>query len=108
MLLLAWDSPDWWGIPLSEAWRAIFIPKNENVDKINEVIIDKFPGIGHTYFSADSVAEDNLENAYPTEFLNSITLSAMLPHAMTLKVGAAIILLRNLRTGPGNGLRNGT
>ena len=49
-----------------------------------------------------------MENAYPTEFLNSITLSGMPAHAMTLKVGAPIILLRNLRAGPGNGLRNGT
>ena len=58
------------GIPLSEEWRAILTPKNENVDKINEVIMDKFPGIGRTYLSADSVAEDDLQNAYPTEFLN--------------------------------------
>ena len=32
----------------------------------------------------------------------------MPPHSMTLKVGAPVILLRNLRAGPGNGLRNGT
>ena len=71
-------------------------------------VMDKFPGIEHTYLSADSVAEDDLQNAYPTEFLNSITLSGMPPHTMTLKVGAPIILLRNLRAGPGNRLQNGT
>ena len=87
---------------------AILTPKNENVDKINEMIMDKFPGIGNTYLSADTVAEDDLCNAYPTEFLNSITLSGMPPHSMTLKVGAPVILLRNLRAGPGNGLQNGT
>ena len=32
----------------------------------------------------------------------------MPPHSMTLKVGVPIILLRNLRGGPGGGLRNGT
>ena len=64
----------------------------------------RFPGIGNTHLSAVSVAEDDLQNAYPTEFLNSISLSGMPPHAMTLKVGAPIILLRNLRAGPGNGL----
>ena len=88
--------------------RAILTPKNENVDKINEKIMDRFPSIGHTYLSADSVAEEDLVNAYPTEFLNSITLSGMPPHSMTLKVGAPVILLRNLRAGPGYGLHNGT
>ena len=32
----------------------------------------------------------------------------MTPHAMTLKVGAPVMLLWNLRVGPGNGLWNGT
>ena len=68
----------------------------------------KFPGQGKTYHSADSIAEEDLHNAYPTDFLNSITLSGMPPHSMTLKVGALVILLRNLKGGPGGGLRNGT
>ena len=88
--------------------RAILTPKNENVDIINEKIMAQFPGEGHTYLSADTVAEEDLHNAYPTDFLNSITLSGMPPHAMTLKIGAPVILLRNLRAGPGNGMRNGT
>ena len=32
----------------------------------------------------------------------------MPPHSMTLKVGTPVMLLRNLRGGPGYGLRNGT
>ena len=87
--------------------RAILTPKNDGVDKINELIMIKFPGKGRTYLSADSVAEEDLHNAYPTDFLNSITLSGMPPHSMTLKVGPPVILLRNLRGGPGGGLRNG-
>ena len=73
--------------------RAILTPRNENVDKINEIIITKFPGQAKTYLSAESVAEGDLYDAYPTDFLNSITLSGMPPHAMTLKVGAPVILL---------------
>ena len=88
--------------------RAILTPKNENVDKLNEMIMDKFPGIGHTYLSRDTITEEDLHNAYPSEFLNSITLSGMPHHSMTLKVGAPVILLRNLRAGPGSGLQNGT
>ena len=88
--------------------RAILTLKNENVDQMNEIIMNKFPGQGKTYLSADTVAEDDLQNAYPTDFLNSATLSGMPPHSMLLKVGAPVILLRNLRGGPGYGLRNGT
>ena len=88
--------------------RAILTPLNDNVDKINEVIMEKFPGEGKTYLSADSVADEDMASTYPTDFLNSVTLSGMPPHAMTLKVGAPVMLLRNLRAGPGYGLRNGT
>ena len=56
----------------------------------------KFPGQGKTYLSADSAAEEDLHDAYPIDFLNSITLSGMPPHSMTLKVRAPVILLRNL------------
>ena len=88
--------------------HAILTPKNENVDNINEIVIKKFPGEGKTYLSADSIAEGDLNNTYPTDFLNSVTPSGMPPHSMTLKAGAPVILLQNLRAGPGNGLRNGT
>ena len=54
------------------------------------------------------IAEEGLSQTYPTEFLNSLTLSGLPPHEMELKVGCPVILLRNLRAGPGNGLRNGT
>ena len=87
--------------------HVILTPINDNVDKLNENIMEKFSGDGKTYLSTDSVAED-LHNTYPTDFLNSISLSGMPPHSVRLKVGAPVILLRNLRAGPGNGLRNGT
>ena len=79
--------------------HAILTPINDNVDterKINDIIMDKYPGEGRTYLSADTVAEEDMQHAYPTEFLNSITLSGMPPHSMALKVSAPVILLRNL------------
>ena len=36
------------------------LPLNDNVDKINEVIMAKFPGEGKTYLSADSVADEDM------------------------------------------------
>ena len=68
----------------------------------------KFPGEDKTYLSADSVTDEDVANTYPTDFLNSVTLSGMPPHAMTLKFGAPVMLLHNLRAGPGYGLHNGT
>ena len=58
--------------------------------------------------SAESVADEDMANTYPTDFLNSVILSGMPPHAMTLKVGAPVMLLQNLRAGPRYGLCNGT
>ena len=55
-----------------------------------------------------AMEQEDMANAYPTDFLNSVTLSGMPPHAMTLKVGAPVMLLQNLRAGLGYGLRNGT
>ena len=43
---------------------------------------------------------------YPTEFLNTINLQGIPPHYLELKVGAVIILLRNLN--PSEGHVNGT
>ena len=88
--------------------QVLLTPLNDNVDKLNEVIMAKFPGEGKTYLSADTVADEDMANTYPTDFLNSVTLSGMPPHAMTLKVGVPVMLLCNLRAGPGYGLHNGT
>ena len=63
--------------------------------------MDKFPGVDATYRSADTVAEDDLKHAYPTEFFNSIMLSGMPPHSMSWKVGSPVMFLRNLRAAPG-------
>ena len=90
------------------AHRAILTPKNEHVDKINAHVISLFPGKCHTYKSADTIAEEDLSQTYPTEFLNSLTLSGLPPHEMELKIGSPVMLFRNLRAAPGNGLCNGT
>ena len=90
------------------AHRAILTPKNENVDKINAHVMSLFPGKSVVYKSADTIAEEEIAQTYPAEFLNSLTVSGLPPHEMVLKIGSPVMLLRDLRAGPGNGLRNGT
>ncbi|KMS98139.1 hypothetical protein BVRB_4g095260 [Beta vulgaris subsp. vulgaris] len=85
--------------------RAIITPLNEDADKINDKVVEKFLGEGKTYYSIDSVPEDR-RNLYQQEFLNSISASGLPPHALTLKPGLPLMLLRNID--PKNGLCNGT
>ena len=87
---------------------AILTPKNDNVDKINEMIIESFPGVGKTYLSADAVDGDSVHHVYSTDFINLLTPSDMPPHAVTPKVGAPVMLLRKLYARPSNDLWNGT
>ena len=87
---------------------AILTPKkNKNVDRINAEVVHMFPGGSQIYKSADTVAEDDLVQTYPTEFLNSLTLSRLPPHEMELKEGSPVMLLHTLHVGSGNGLCNG-
>ncbi|KAK9070526.1 hypothetical protein SSX86_010928 [Deinandra increscens subsp. villosa] len=85
--------------------RAILSTKNESVDEINDQMIDKFVGEEKVYYSFDE-AEDDFNNLYPIEFLNTLNVSGMPPHKLRLKVGCPIILLRNID--PSHGLCNGT
>jgi len=69
-----------------------------------------FVGEERIYLSADSIDptdSDSLANPVITpDFLNSIQLTGMPHHALRLKVGAPVMLLRNLD--PKGGLCNGT
>ena len=88
--------------------RAILTLRNDDVDDINEKIINIFPGDAQEFLSADSVEDEDFvhQNLYPIEFLNTLTPSGTPPHKLILKIGAPIILLRNIN--PTEGLCNGT
>ncbi|XP_017461157.1 PREDICTED: uncharacterized protein LOC108354487 [Rhagoletis zephyria] len=81
---------DW----LSE--RAILAARNIDVDAMNLEVLAQIPGEAKLFKSIDTVLNDVEVINYPTEFLNSLDLPGMPPHVLTLKVGAPIILLRNL------------
>ncbi|CAF1613761.1 unnamed protein product [Adineta ricciae] len=78
--------------------RTILCPKNEHSLLVNEEVLQRLSGMEKLYTSIDEVGCEDGEDAtnYPTEFLNSLTPSGMPPHKLKLKIGAIVMLLRNL------------
>ncbi|XP_050896186.1 uncharacterized protein LOC127102912 [Lathyrus oleraceus] len=96
--LHGWDAP-------YMVQRAILTPTNDDVQKLNDMIIDQFPGEEHNLLSFDEVEGDN-HDLYQQEFLNSIAQGSLPPHILKIKKDAPLMLLRNLD--PRYGLCNGT
>jgi hypothetical protein len=96
--------------PLADSYfldRTILSSKNTDVDEINSSILDLFPGEKIIFTSADSVVDNLPEYNYlPIEFLHTLTPSGFPLHKLELKIGAPLMLLRNLD--PTHGLYNGT
>ena len=77
--------------------KVILCPKNVDVDKLNDEMMKSLPGEEDRYLSADSVDLGDDTGLYvSTEFLNTIDLSGLPPHILSVKVGAVMMLLRNL------------
>jgi ATP-dependent DNA helicase PIF1 len=95
--------------------RAILTSCNEEVDAINAKVMRDFRVPDgplpdgevkeRVYCSADTVEEQEMSNAYTTEYLNTLLPSGIPPHELRLKVGCPIMLLRNLPGGLANGSR---
>ncbi|KAM6547757.1 hypothetical protein CsatB_019433 [Cannabis sativa] len=85
--------------------RAILTPKNSFVDEINLMLIARFPGEAHHYYSRDE-AIDSTEQSVMEDFLNTLTPNGLPPHELQLKRNCPIMLLRNIN--PSDGLCNGT
>lgn len=79
--------------------RAIFTPKNKDVDAINNHTVLSFPGGEKVYLSADKVAQDEHADNYPMELLNSLNPPGFAPHQLRLKLGIPVILLGNINPG---------
>ena len=88
--------------------RILLTPKNEFVSYINDQVNDRLPGQSTEYFSIDSVQDEDerQRSLFPHEFLNTLSLTGMPPHKLTLKIGSPIMLLRNIQGD--RGLCNGT
>ncbi|KAF8105336.1 hypothetical protein N665_0158s0020 [Sinapis alba] len=88
--------------------RAILSPRNQDVDSINKYMLSQLSE--KIYLSSAGI--DILDKGpkdpmvYSQEFLNSIKISGLPNHYLKLKVGAIIMLLKNID--PQGGLCNGT
>ncbi|XP_071579388.1 uncharacterized protein [Temnothorax nylanderi] len=83
-------SMDW----LSE--RAILTPRNDKAGVINDILLKSFEEGEINYRSVDSVVDTDDAVNYPVEFLNTMNPPGLPAHKLFLKVGAPVMLLRNL------------
>jgi len=72
--------------------RTILTPLNEDVDNINTAIMNRFDlttpdgtlAQRRMYHNVDSVVQGKQRGVYLTEFLNSLSMSRVPPHTLTL------------------------
>ena len=88
--------------------RCILSGKNTTVNAINDYLVDQLPGICKELHSSDSIdSSEGIEiTAPPVEILQTFSSAALPLAKLRLKVGAPILLIRNLQ--PRHGLCNGT
>jgi ATP-dependent DNA helicase PIF1 len=95
------DSIDGWSESMKQVYfgeRVILAPLNADVDEINDACIERLPGQAKTFLSIDAAINDSgyQDYALPNEYLNTMDISGLPRHSITLKIGCPIILLRNL------------
>lgn len=86
--------------------RSILATTNKIVETANEEILKLIPDNELTFFSADTAISDEHTAVYPTELLNTLSVSGMPPHELNLKKHAIVICIRNFNSK--QGLCNGT
>ena len=87
--------------------RAIMSSRNDFINEKNFEFMERIPGEMKISYSRDSCVEDDDNTMHEPEILNRINGSGVPPHRLPLKVGAMVILIKNLdiRNGHCNGTR---
>ncbi|XP_047264096.1 uncharacterized protein LOC124896570 [Capsicum annuum] len=81
--------------------RVILAPTLDMVESINQYMISLNQNPEKSYLSSDKICDSDqtysaLEHVHTPEFLNIIKCSSVPNHAITLKVGVPVMLLRNI------------
>ena len=76
--------------------RAIMSTTNNVIQQCNFDMINQIPGELVVSTSIDKCVEDNDTTLYDEAVLNKVNVSGIPPHRLALKVGACIILIKNL------------
>ena len=81
--------------------RAILTVRNDTVAEINNSIVDRLTQSSTDFFSVDAVDANSADvnsaqEPPPAELLQSFNPPSLPPSKLRLKVGAPVILLRNL------------
>ena len=86
--------------------RAILAPTNKQVDEINDLITDSFPGKPVVLTSSDDLIHATDFQRYNIEYLNTLSPTGLPNHRLFIKPEMPLMLMRNLN--PKMGLCNGT
>lgn len=90
--------------------RVILAPTHDIVETVNDHVLSQLPGEERTYLSSDAISNEEanfgVHEMYSIKFLSTIKCSGLPNHSLRLKVGAPIMLLRNIDQS--FGLCNGT
>ncbi|XP_019173001.1 PREDICTED: uncharacterized protein LOC109168432 [Ipomoea nil] len=91
--------------------RAILAPTLDVVNAVNEYMTELHNAESRSYYSSDAVCKADGDNGifgdvHTPEFLNSIRVSGLPNHTLTLKIGSPVMLMRNIDHSLG--LCNGT
>ena len=90
--------------------RCILTATNNDVDQLNSQILGMLPGTCLTYLSSDAFQESNeypdIDDIHPPKIRHGLTFSGFPNYEIQWKIGAPVVLLRNLD--PYLGLCNGT
>jgi len=70
------------------------------------MVLSYLPSAQVDFLSADFVKDMEVANTYLSEFLNTLEISGMPSHKLSFKIGAPVMLLRNVD--PSARLCNGT